>query len=644
MKTRTVGMILLSGMLSPGMLFAGMRVAGALVAVVLLAGVHVAAAQQWHMVWSDEFEGDGLIDASKWEYQVGASGWGNKELQFYTAERTENVRRESGRLVIEARREDYQGAAYTSGRIRTRGKADWLYGRIEVSARLPAGLGTWPAIWMLATNSDYGNGGWPDMGEIDIMEAVGHDPGKTHSAIHTNALNHSLGTNPFATRSVPTSTTEFHVYALEWTPNRITTFVDGVPNLVFDRNGADWRRWPFDRPFHLILNIAVGGTWGGAQGVNPDAFPTRMEVEYVRVYEDLAGPPDVDLFGFTEPAVLPVGGSVDLNATATDAASDIEWLAILQGDGELASTEGGAVSVTLDDLHAGCYTIRAVARDADGWTGESESIPVQVGDVCGQAPYLMRAHVVPGRVQAEYYDLGGPGVAYFDISSANTGGTIRLSEAVDIGLSGDGGGGYAIEDVTRREWVAYTVHADQAGMYRMSARLSAVSDGTLEIQVNGEPTAAPLTFARTISETFFRTAVLDSVHLNAGTNRIRIGFTGLGVRLDWFELQPVTATSVDETTGRLEPSGPELDAIYPNPFGRTLHVVVNGAAPGMARMELFDLLGRSVWMAPAEFSGYGHQTVKLAIPALPPGAYVLRMQIAGIVRDQIIIGGGIPAS
>ncbi|MEQ9104862.1 MAG: family 16 glycosylhydrolase [Rhodothermales bacterium] len=614
-----------------GMFFLGM----------LFAGVPHAAAQQWELVWSDEFEGDGLVDASLWEYQVGASGWGNRELQFYTEERLENVRRESGRLVIEARREDYEGAAYTSGRIRTRGKGDWLYGRIEVRAKLPAGLGTWPAIWMLATDSDHGDGGWPDMGEIDIMEAVGHDPGRTHSAIHTNALNHSLGTNPFATRAVPTSTTEFHDYAMEWTPKRITTFVDGVPNLVFDRNGADWRRWPFDRPFHLILNIAVGGTWGGAQGVDPTAFPTRMEIEYVRVYEDLAGPPEVGLFGLTDPAVVPAGGTLDLNATATDPASTIENLTILQGDGVLAEAQAGAVAVSLDNLHPGCYEVRAVAEDADGWTGESARIPVQVGDACGQAPYLMRAHPVPGRVQAEYYDLGGPGVGYSDISSINTGGTIRMSEGVDIGLSGDVGGGHAIQDVTRREWVAYTVHAAEAGSYRLSARLSAMSAGTLDIHVNGASTAEPLSFQATNSETLFRTAVLDSVWLEAGTNRIRIGFTGLGVRLNWFELVAATSTSVESSTGALPDGGPWLESVYPNPFGRTLHVVMSGRTAGTLRAELFDTLGRSVWAAAADID---RQTVKMDIPALPAGAYVLRLEMGGVIRDQVIVGGINPAS
>jgi beta-glucanase (GH16 family) len=606
----------------------------------LFAPVSEATAQQWQLVWSDEFEGDGLIDPSRWEYQVGASGWGNQELQFYTAERLENVRRESGRLIIEARREDYQGAPYTSGRIRTRGKADWLYGRIEVQAKLPAGLGTWPAIWMLATDSDHGDGGWPDMGEIDIMEAVGHDPGRTHSAIHTNALNHSLGTNPSATRVVPTSTTQFHVYALEWTPKRITTFVDGVPNLVFDRNGADWRRWPFDRPFHLILNVAVGGTWGGAQGVNPEAFPTRMEVEYVRVYEDLAGPPDVDLFGVTAPAVLPAGGTLELSATATDAASTIEQLSILQGDGVLAVSADGAVGVTVDDLYPGCYELRAVALDADGWSGESDRIPVQVGDSCGQAPYLMRAHSVPGRIQAEYFDLGGPGVGYSDISSGNTGGTIRLSDGVDIGLSGDVGGGHAIQDVTRREWVAYTVNATQAGYYRLSARLSAMNDGTLDIHVNGVPTDKPLSFQSTISETFFRTAALDSVRLDAGINRIRIGFTGLGVRLNWFEIQAATATAVEPYTGTLPQQDPQLESVYPNPFGRSLNVVMSGRASGPYRVELFDTLGRSVWAAASALPGNTDlQTMRMDLPALPVGAYVLRVEVGGIVREQMIIGG-----
>ncbi|NNF04688.1 MAG: family 16 glycosylhydrolase, partial [Rhodothermales bacterium] len=464
------------------------------VTLALVAGALPTAAQDWQLVWSEEFDVDGLVDESKWSYDVGGGGWGNEELQYYTERRSENVRVEDGHLVIEAISEPFGGRDYTSGRIVTRGKGDWLYGRMEVRAMLPPGLGTWPAIWMLSTDSDYGVGYWPDTGEIDIMEAVGHDPGRTHSSVHTQALNSLNGSNPSNSIAVPDSYTEFHVYVLEWTPTRVTTFVDGEVNLVYERNGATWQRWPFDRPFHLLLNLAVGGTWGGLQGVNPDDFPTKLVVDYVRVYEDAAGPPDVSFTNVSGPVQLEPGAEFSIEAVATDPVSDIESITIYQGDAPLAAALDASTTAVVEDVHPGCYDVRAVAVDSDGWTGTSDVIPVTVGASCGQAPYLMRAHRIPGRIEAEHYDLGGPGVAFTDLSGNNTGGGFREAEAVDIGPSLDVGSGYRIQDVTLREWVEYTAHVEQGGLYRLIGRVTALQDGSFSVSVNGEELPDPFTY------------------------------------------------------------------------------------------------------------------------------------------------------
>ncbi|CAM3220804.1 glycoside hydrolase family 16 protein [Rhodothermus bifroesti] len=250
----------------------------------------------WELVWSDEFDYSGLPDPQKWDYDVGGHGWGNREAQYYTRARLENARVENGLLVIEARREaePYQGHSFTSARLVTRGKASWTYARVEVRAQLPSGRGTWPAIWMLPDRQTYGSAYWPDNGEIDIMEHVGFDPDVVHASIHTQAYNHIQGTQKTARIHVPTARTAFHVYAVEWTPEAIRAFVDDslyftFPNERLTRSGADWRQWPFDQPFHLILNIAVGGNWGGMQGIDSTAFPARMLVDYVRVYRCVEG-------------------------------------------------------------------------------------------------------------------------------------------------------------------------------------------------------------------------------------------------------------------------------------------------------------------------------------------------------------------
>ncbi len=244
--------------------------------------------RQWRLVWSDEFDYTGLPDPKKWDYDVGGQGWGNKELQFYTARRKENARVENGHLLIEARREQWNGCEYTSARLVSRGKGDWIYGRVEVRAKLPSGRGTWPAIWMLPTGRSYG--GWPNSGEIDIMEHVGFDADVVHASVHTSAYNHKIHTQKTAELKVPTSRTRFNVYAIEWTPEEIRGFVNEQHYFTFRNERltnptADYRQWPFDKPFHLLLNLAVGGTWGGQQGVDTAIWPQRLEIDYVRVYQ-----------------------------------------------------------------------------------------------------------------------------------------------------------------------------------------------------------------------------------------------------------------------------------------------------------------------------------------------------------------------
>src|SRR4026208_2586222 len=157
-----------------------------------------SSSDQWRLVWSDEFDYNGLPDPKKWSYDVGGHGWGNKELQYYTERRKENARVENGKLIIEARRDSWEGHEYTSARLVTKGKGDWTYGRFEVKAKLPSGRGTWPAIWMLPTERSYGESYWPDNGEIDIMEHVGYDPDVVHGSAHTKAYYHSINTQKTA--------------------------------------------------------------------------------------------------------------------------------------------------------------------------------------------------------------------------------------------------------------------------------------------------------------------------------------------------------------------------------------------------------------------------------------------------------------
>jgi beta-glucanase (GH16 family) len=230
--------------------------------------------------WEDNFNGTS-VDASKWSFETGGSGWGNNELQYYTP--GTNVTLSNGVMSIVAKKEAFSGSQYTSTRMISKGKGDWLYGRFEVKAKIPKGRGTWPAIWMLPSDNAYGT--WPASGEIDIMEHVGYDLNKIHSSVHTSSYNHTRGTQKTATKVLADATDSFHVYRVDWTPYAVKSYIDNTPYFEFKNENSGFAAWPFNKSFHLLLNVAVGGNWGGAQGIDDTAFPNSMAIDYVRVYK-----------------------------------------------------------------------------------------------------------------------------------------------------------------------------------------------------------------------------------------------------------------------------------------------------------------------------------------------------------------------
>ena len=212
---------------------------------------------------------------------VTGGGWGNNESQYYT-DRFENIRIENGKLVIKAKKEMFRGSRYTSARIKT--KNSWKYGRFEIRAKLPAGRGTWSALWALPTDWEYGN--WPLSGEIDIMEHVGYDEDVIVTSLHNAALSAGNigGTDQHGFLKTPNACKEFNNYILEWDEKEIIIKVNDILSLRYPKNDKNWAKWPFNKRFHLIFNIAVGGNWGGAKGIDDDAFPSQMEIDYVRVF------------------------------------------------------------------------------------------------------------------------------------------------------------------------------------------------------------------------------------------------------------------------------------------------------------------------------------------------------------------------
>ncbi len=244
----------------------------------------------WTLAWSDEFNApdNSPVDASKWVSESGGNGWGNEELEYYTT-RPENAFQQGGNLVIKVIQEKYKGKDgvtrdYTSARLKTLGKFSQKYGRFEARIKVPQGQGIWPAFWMMG--DDIGKVGWPKCGEIDIMENIGKEPTLVHGTIHGPGYSGDKGiASPFSLPDNARFADDFHVYAVEWEPKAIRFYVDD--HLYGTRTPAELptgTKWPYDHPFFMLLNVAVGGSWPG----NPDVtsqFPQTMLVDYVRVYK-----------------------------------------------------------------------------------------------------------------------------------------------------------------------------------------------------------------------------------------------------------------------------------------------------------------------------------------------------------------------
>jgi beta-glucanase (GH16 family) len=242
----------------------------------------------WSLVWSDEFEGTGRPDSTKWIYDIGNWGWGNSELQNYTENRAENSRLEAGNLIIEARKNDL-GNKWTSARLTTRGKVSFLYGKIEYRAKVPSGKGNWAAGWTLGDNY-VDELSWPYCGEIDIMESVGYEMndstgnGIAHASVHSGAAYFKLGNQPTGIVARENMSEAYHTYGMEWSPEGIKAYVDDVYYLTYENKGTELA-WPFDKPQNIILNLAMGGGWGGFMGMDDTYTSQKLIIDYVRVYE-----------------------------------------------------------------------------------------------------------------------------------------------------------------------------------------------------------------------------------------------------------------------------------------------------------------------------------------------------------------------
>ena len=509
----------------------------------ILPCVSSSYAQDWQLVWSDEFDGT-AVDTTKWSFQIGDGcpelcGWGNNELQYY---RAENATVADGILTITAQEESFMGASYTSARLRTMGKGDFTYGRIEARARMPQGQGMWPAFWLLPTEQVYG--GWAASGEIDVVEVLGHEPEKAIGTIHyggPSPANVSSG-NDYILEGT-TFADDFHVFAVEWHPGIMRWYVDDTLYGTL----TDWYSTegefpaPFDQDFHLLLNLAVGGNFPG----NPDSttvFPQTYDIDYVRVYETDNTPPTISISSPNDGAVFLPGGTVRISTASSDSDGTVFRTRFFQGDALIGEDESAPFELSLPGVAAGCYTLTAEAMDNLGGLATSEPVSIRLGSSCGQAPYLMQPAPIPGVIEAENYDIGGQDVAYND-SDAETnngndvgndvGNVYRQSEGVDIAPTNDAGLGHHVSWLEAGEWLEYLVDVEQGGEYNIDFRVAAeAAGGLVHLEINDQDISGPIAIDATGGADVWATVRTSGVVLSPGERTIRVVIDAGGFSLN----------------------------------------------------------------------------------------------------------------
>ena len=589
-------------------------------------GTAPAAAQVWDLVWADEFDYQGLPDGTRWSYDVGGHGWGNNEAQYYTSAREKNARVDGSALIIEAHKESYQGKEYTSARLVTKAKGDWAYGRILVRAKLPSGRGTWPAIWMLPTNNPYGNGSWPDNGEIDIMEHVGYDAGRIHAAVHTNKYNHQRANARGDSRYVGDAETAFHEYSVDWTPTRMDFAVDGNVYFTYHNEGDGWVSWPFDREFHLLLNIAIGGRWGGAQGIDDSIFPQQFVIDYVRVYRYIAQP----YLTFMPPNALTAGDTLRLAADATDADGVVHRVEFRQGDAILSQHTSPPYEHTIQGVHPGCYKLTALAIDDLGWTTAADTTVLTVGQGCDKAPYLVAPHAVPGRIEAEYFDLGGPNIGYFDLNPSNFGDGIRQSEGVEVYRTTDGSG-YHVQSV-RHEWLAYTVRVVDPGLYTFFVRLSTYgARAAFTLSVDG---VDQVLYDDVVTPNQWGIVFVTDVALDEGVRDLRLTVHENNTSINWLRFIYSGPLSTEEEPGWERAM---LHENYPNPFRDATTLAYTVTHPGPVQIEVFNALGQRVTRLADHHHSVGRHRIRYDASGLGAGLYFYRLTSGATQQNRIMV-------
>lgn len=474
----------------------------------------------WTMVYQDEFSVNGLPDRSKWTVDPKPKGWINGEQQVYTDTTHDNIRVENGALIIKGKKDFPNGTTtepWSSGRLISQNKMDFLYGKVVVRAKLPRARGSWPAIWLMPTGSAYG--AWPRSGEIDIMEHVGNNFGNVLSTVHTQNNNWTNGGHLSASKSIPNADTVFHDYIVEWTPDSLRFVYDSMHCYTYVNPQTDWKDWPFDQKFHLILNVAIGGGMGG--NIVEADWPDSMIVDYVRIYQKGLGTPVLDSVTVTpaDLSLLP-GKTQQYTARALD-----------QNGHAMAITPVWSITGVGNTINAsGLATVQSSGVVTATATVDSVT-------VAGNTNVNVRAtnyKSIPAKIQAEQFD------------NSNVCCTEPTSDA---------GGGLNVSYIGTNTWMEYDLNVPDSAAYRIKFRVAVSYASSLKVQLD---TTLLTTLKLPASGGWQNWITVSSAPIvfGPGQKTIRVAANASGWNFNWLEIVP--ADSVRLTKVKVNPDTTQL--------------------------------------------------------------------------------------
>lgn len=595
--------------------------------IIVIACTTELNAQKWQQVWSDEFNYTGMPDSKKWSFEDWAPGTVNNELQRYVPNRKENCRVEDGNLIIEARKDSYAGSEYSSARIHSSKKAFWTYGRIEARMKLPGGKGTWSAFWMMPENiKKYGwntdlNNYWPNSGEIDIMEYVGYDFGNVVGSVHSKSNNFIFDNQLTKITNIPDAETSFHVYAVEWFADRIDFFVDDMKYFTIINNGTGWTTYPFDHDFHIIFNLAVGGVWGGKEGVDASIWPKKLEVDYVRVYKDTCRstkiPAKIEAEDYckmkgVETEACKEGGK---NVSSLEAGEWLNYLITVPKEGiykvsyrVASSVDGGKLKI---DKGAGAISLNTIdipnTGDLQNWSTISNTVTLPAG-----------TYYIGLLAEKAVFNINWIDFSWSDSQpSFNTkieAESFSAMKNVLIDASSDGIKSVVCKDTN---WIRYNVNLPRTGTYTLTYRVASNNpNGKIILSQNEND----ITFTDVPNTGGLQswTSISQDVYLNSGEQLLVLYIQKGDFNIDWWSLE--YGGNISPVLRTVNKNEPNMISVFHNPANNLLHIHLPIDYTN-TRLAIMDLRGRTVM----KMSSYGQKDIEFNTNHIKSGYYILKV-------------------